>query len=198
MDGSIFYYLGGALVLAALVLSWIGIRGKGGFPASNRSMAAVLALFGLLVIATSAYAVANAQEEQEHREEELAEEQADAAQAEEGAEETEKPAGGEKPPPPPAEENTFELTSPEDGSLVFEPDSLQTTPGNLTIAYTNPSAVPHNVAVEDVEQQLLGGSETITESDVELQVELVPGEFVFFCTVPGHREAGMEGTITVE
>lgn len=193
MDGTVFYWVGGALVLAALVLSWIGVKGKATFPPSGRVMALILSVFGLLVVVTGAYAVANAREEQEHRDEELAQEQEEAEHAEQGA--AEKPAGGEAPA---GAQSTFELTSPADGSFVFEPDSLQTTAGNLTVTYANPSAVSHNVAVEDVEQQLLGESETIADAEVELSVDLVPGEYIFFCTVPGHREAGMEGAITAE
>ena len=32
----------------------------------------------------------------------------------------------------------------------------------------------------------------------EATAELVPGEYIYFCTIPGHREGGMEGTLTVD
>ena len=38
----------------------------------------------------------------------------------------------------------------------------------------------------------------MANEDTEASAELVPGEYVYFCTVPGHREGGMEGTLTVE
>jgi uncharacterized cupredoxin-like copper-binding protein len=41
-------------------------------------------------------------------------------------------------------------------------------------------------------------SETVTESTTSVTAKLKPGEYTFLCTVPGHAEAGMEGTLTVE
>lgn len=193
MDGSIFFFAGGALVLAALVISYIGIRGKDSFPAGRGAMTGSIAVFAVLVVGTAAYAVANAREEEQHRLDQAAEEQAAAA---------EEVAAGEQdaaaPPEAPAEVLTLDLTSPADGSLSFEPDSLQAGPGTITLAYENPSPVPHNVAIGDDEEQLLDESETVSESLTEATAELVPGEYFYFCTVAGHREAGMEGVLTVQ
>jgi len=195
MDGTLFYYVGGALVLAALVLSFIGIRGKESFPPSGRALAGISALFGVLVIATAAYGVANAREEVDHREKELAEEEAHAA--------AEEPAKGGEPgaPPakaPPAAAETLDVTSPDDGSLSFEPDSFSTKAGTITLAYDNPSPVAHNISIKDNSGQTLAESETVTGDATEASAELVPGEYVFFCSIPGHETGGMEGTLTVE
>jgi plastocyanin len=200
MDGSDFFILGAALVAAALILSAIGIRGKASFPGSRPLLVGVTALFAAVVAATGALAVVNAREEQEHRDEELAHEEAAAGEeaTEEGApaEEAGGAAAGEQPAP--AEAAGLELTSPEDGSLSFDPDALEAPGGPVTITYANPSQVTHNVAVEAADGELLGETPTFTAGEEELALEdLPPGEYVYFCTVPGHREGGMEGDLEV-
>ena len=96
-----------------------------------------------------------------------------------------------EPPPPPSSASALDVTSPEDGGLIFEPDGLQAQAGNLTITYSNPSPVPHSLAVEggrdSARPRRTGGRSS----------QLAPGEYVFFCTVPGHREGGMEGDLAM-
>ena len=89
------------------------------------------------------------------------------------------------------------MSSPADGVLDFEPSKLTAKAGTVTIDYDNPSPVDHSVAIE-------AGSKTLAESDIVADAtltataDLKPGKYVFYCTVPGHREAGMEGTLTVK
>jgi plastocyanin len=85
------------------------------------------------------------------------------------------------------------LTADPDGGLSFDQTELTAAAGEITIELVNDSGVPHNVEIEGQE-----ASETITEGTTELTVTLEPGEYVFFCNIPGHREGGMEGTLTVE
>ena len=204
MDGTVFFYFGGALVLAALAISYIGIKGKASFPPNNATMAGALALFAVVVVGTAAYAVANAREEQETRNEEHAAEEAEAA-AEEPGSPPAPPAspggpGGAPPgaPAPPAEAETFEVASPEDGGLSFAPDSFEAKAGTITLAYENPSPIPHNINIEDAAGETLKESADVTGGEVELTAPLVPGEYTFYCSIEGHRESGMEGTLTVE
>jgi plastocyanin len=198
MEETLFYAFGIALVASALVLSALGLRSKS-FPGSRIVLAGLVVYFAGLVGATSTFAVLNAREEQRVRDAEHAEEAATAPaeQAETTTPGTTKPPG--EPPGGPARGGgqTVKVSSPAGGDLVFEPSELTAEAGSLTIEYENPSPVQHSVAIE-------AGSETLAESKIGTETTLTasadldPGEYVLYCTVSGHREAGMEGTLTVE
>jgi plastocyanin len=201
MEETLFYVFGIALVLSALVLSALGLRIQR-FP-SRVVLAGTVAYFVVLVGATSTFAVLNAREEQRVRDAEHAEE---AGQSEAVSEEVQAQPDGQAPPPgiepppgaePPPAPETVKVSSPADGSLIFEPEALTAKAGTVTIEYDNPSPVDHSVAIEEG-SKTLAESEIVTEATTRATAELKPGEFVFYCTVPGHREAGMEGTLTVE
>jgi plastocyanin len=81
--------------------------------------------------------------------------------------------------------------------LAFDKASLTSKPGKVTIDFTNPAALEHNVAIEKDGQEL-AVSETISQGKTSVSAELEPGTYTFLCTVPGHAEAGMEGTLTVK
>lgn len=85
------------------------------------------------------------------------------------------------------------LTADPGGALSFDQTELTAAAGEITIEFVNDSGVPHNVEIEGD-----GVSETITEGSTELIASLEAGEYVFFCNIPGHRDGGMEGTLTVE
>jgi plastocyanin len=106
--------------------------------------------------------------------------------AEETTEETTEGGGG----------TTLELAADPGGALAFDQTELTAPAGELTIHLTNDAQIPHNVEVEGngVEEV----SDTVTGADTSLTLTLEPGEYVFYCAVPGHREGGMEGTLTVE
>jgi plastocyanin len=91
---------------------------------------------------------------------------------------------------------TIMLAADPGGALAFDQTELTAAAGEVTIEFTNESGIPHNVEVEGngVEEV----SETITEGSTSLTLTLEPGEYEFYCAVPGHREGGMEGTLTVE
>ncbi|HET6695767.1 MAG TPA: plastocyanin/azurin family copper-binding protein [Gaiellaceae bacterium] len=108
---------------------------------------------------------------------------------------------------PPAEETTGDtggggsaatimLAADPNGDLAFDQTELTATAGEVTIEFMNDSGIPHNVEVEGngVEEV----SDTISEGSTTLTLNLEPGEYEFYCAVPGHREGGMEGTLTVE
>jgi plastocyanin len=82
-------------------------------------------------------------------------------------------------------------------ALAFDKDSLTAKAGKVTIDFDNPSAIPHNVVIEEDGKEL-AGFEPITESEKAATADLKAGTYTYYCSVPGHREAGMEGELTVE
>jgi plastocyanin len=84
------------------------------------------------------------------------------------------------------------------GGIAYTTDSATAKAGNVTIDFTNPQPLTHDVAIEDSSGKTIGQTDLIAEGSDSAPVKLKSGEYTFYCTVPGHREAGMEGTLTVK
>jgi plastocyanin len=94
---------------------------------------------------------------------------------------------------------TLKVEADPSGSLAYTTKSLSAKAGNVTIDFNNPQPLTHDVAVEDSSGKEVGKTELVAESSSTATLEnLKPGTYTFFCSVPGHREAGMEGTLTVK
>jgi plastocyanin len=92
---------------------------------------------------------------------------------------------------------TVKFSAPSDGSLKFDQGDVTAKAGKVTVDFANPSSTPHAVEIEGngVEK----ATETVTGGDAPpITVELKPGKYEYYCPVPGHRQAGMEGTLTVQ
>ena len=74
-------------------------------------------------------------------------------------------------------------------ALKFEPDHLDATAGVIHIVLDNTGSTVHTFVVDGTDFKL-------TDDD-EGDIDLAAGDYVFYCDVPGHRAAGMEGTLTV-
>ena len=186
MDGNFFFVVGIVLVCAAVALAFFGIRGSDSFPPSRGVMVGVIGLFAAVVATTMAFAIVKSNDEQRERNEKQAEE-AQRAQAEAGQPATSGAPG-----------ISLAVDSPSDGSLVFQPNGLSAKPGNITITYDNPSQVPHSIAVATSDGNVLGEVQPFTAGKESVDLtNVAAGKYVFYCTVPGHREAGMEGNLTV-
>ena len=92
---------------------------------------------------------------------------------------------------------TLKIDADPGGALKFTKDTLSADAGKVTIDMGNPSDLPHAVEIEGegVEEKgetvMKGGTSTAT-------ADLKPGEYEFYCPVPGHQEGGMTGTLTVK
>ena len=96
-----------------------------------------------------------------------------------------------------AENGTLEIPAVDSGAPAFEFADATAPPGALTIASPNPSSVEHNIALEGGGVDEVGP--VVADGGVsEIEVDVQAGEYTFYCSVPGHREGGMEGTLTVE
>jgi plastocyanin len=90
------------------------------------------------------------------------------------------------------------------GQLAYTATKATATPGAVTISMANMSGVSHNIAVESGEGGAtakgapLGASQFTTKGSASVTVTLKPGAYTFFCQAPGHRPAGMYGTLTVK
>jgi plastocyanin len=164
-----FHVIGGLFAVWAVTLTAIGIR-RDDFPSAGLQTFAVGTISVLLAAgAIGSGIVTSAQEAEEHDEE--------GDEAEGGA-------------------GALTLSADPSGDLSFDTDTLDARAGQVTIEMDNPSTVPHNVSVEgrgvNEEGRTVGqgGTSTVT-------ADLQAGEYDFYCSVAGHREGGMEGTLTV-
>jgi plastocyanin len=80
--------------------------------------------------------------------------------------------------------------------LKYNTKVLRATAGAVTIRFTNLSQLHHNVRLEIGEKEY-GGTKTIGHGVTQVTLHLAKGVYHFYCSVPGHEDAGMSGTLTV-
>lgn len=93
---------------------------------------------------------------------------------------------------------TLDFEADPGGELAYTVESATSKAGEVTVNFTNPQQLSHDVAIEDAGGKEVGATEVIGEGSDSTEVDLKAGEYTFFCSVPGHREAGMEGALTVK
>jgi len=90
------------------------------------------------------------------------------------------------------------LAADPSGQLKFTKSALSAKAGKVTIQFTNSSPMSHNLTIEQgTSGPMVGATPTFQGGSKTLTVNLKPGTYTFFCSVPGHRAAGMQGTLTV-
>ena len=95
--------------------------------------------------------------------------------------------------------STIQIEADPGGGLAFTSDNLTAEAGAATLEFNNPQPVGHDADIEDESGKVVADTAVIAESSDSAAIkDLKPGKYVFFCSVPGHREGGMEGTLTVE
>jgi plastocyanin len=223
---TLFYICGGVLAVSALVVTFLGLKSKN-FPGKAFPLVIVWFAVFVIGAATFAVRYSAAEQEHKQHELEKAGEEIEEAESaggfeneggalggesEEGEEEAEEAAEGsiegEEPVGPTegsqqgggkgnAEASTTLQLAADKTALLFDKKELTGKPGKVTIDFENPSAIPHNVVILKDGKEL-AGFEPIAEGEESVSADLEAGAYTFICSVPGHAEAGMEGTLTVE
>jgi plastocyanin len=188
---AVYFVLGSILVAWGLGLAVLGLL-REDFPPSGRAGRMLVGTTALIVVATLVALLATT--EREHPREEAA------AEAAEKKAEGEKPGGeapGGAPPPasaPSVEASTVDVTEKEFSIALAGGNALQ--PGRYSFAVQNAGKIQHDLAIqgagENVKTPLLDAGQS-----KDLKANLNPGKYVFFCTVPGHEQAGMKVNVTV-
>jgi uncharacterized cupredoxin-like copper-binding protein len=93
--------------------------------------------------------------------------------------------------------SNLRLTADPGGQLRFDKKTLEAKAGKVTIVMKNPAPLSHNVSIEGAGVNEMG--ETVGQGGTStVSANLKPGRYTFYCSVPGHREGGMVGTLTVK
>jgi len=195
-NGTLFYVFGIALAVSAVVVSLIGLRLKD-FP--GRFAPLVALWFVALVGSATTFAVLHARDEEAAKAAELA-----TAGEEISKEESSSPVPSEAKTggAPEGQSNakgpgqTLRLSA-SPTQIAFSTTKLTSKPGKVTVDFDNPAPIEHDVAIEQ-NGKIVAQSELVTKGKTSVSADLKPGTYTFLCTVPGHAEAGMEGTLTVK
>jgi len=80
------------------------------------------------------------------------------------------------------------------GQLAFAAAKATGTPGPVTIEMPNKSGIQHDIVIDG-----LGRGEVVSSGTSSFKASLDAGKtYTYYCSVPGHRQAGMQGTLTVK
>jgi plastocyanin len=205
-DINAFHVVGAILAIWAVLVSALGVM-RHDFPGTKVAERVVIAITAILVVGTigtgvttSASAEHGGSGEVEHAVNKEGEEGSEAPQqgGEPAPDRGEDAPGGTGQDAPPGNAVTnLQLNADPDNGLTFDKADLEAKAGTVRITMTNPANLPHDVSLEGpggVDEQ---GEEVPKGGASEVEAELEPGEYVFYCSVTGHREEGMEGTLTV-
>jgi uncharacterized cupredoxin-like copper-binding protein len=207
-DINAFHVFGAILAIWAIALTAIGVRSHD-FPPKGLEKV-IIAISALLVVGAIASAIITSTEEKpkgseiaSHRnksgeEGSTAPDQGGTQAPSTGSDSGQTP-GGEtgKKPPGGAVAQTLTNNIATGTSLAFEKSSLTAKAGTVRLVATNPQPIPHNISLEGPGGLDEHGKTVPKGGSSQVSAKLKPGKYTFYCSVPGHRQAGMEGTLTV-
>ena len=93
---------------------------------------------------------------------------------------------------------TVKFAADPSGKIAYTETEVTAPAGNDTIEFDNPASLTHDVVIEDSSGNQVAATDQIAGDTTTTTADLKPGTYTFFCSVDSHREAGMEGTLTVK
>jgi plastocyanin len=93
--------------------------------------------------------------------------------------------------------NTITNSADPSGALKFTQSSLTAKAGKDTLKFTNSAPEMHDMTIATSSGTVVGKTPVFQGGTKTVSVTLKPGKYVFYCSVPGHRQGGMQGTLTV-
>ena len=101
-------------------------------------------------------------------------------------------------PASPGAASKLSISAASSGKLMFSAKTLKAKAGTVTITFVNHSPVGHNLTVvHGTNGAMVGATPTFDGGSKTLTLHLSAGTYTYYCSVPGHRQAGMQGTLTV-
>jgi outer membrane protein assembly factor BamB len=85
-----------------------------------------------------------------------------------------------------------------DNQLAFTANQETANAGKVTVDFTNNSALQHDVVLVNSDNKILGQTPVFQGGSKSFTASLTPGTYTYYCSVPGHRQAGMQGTLAVK
>jgi plastocyanin len=96
---------------------------------------------------------------------------------------------------------TLKISADAKNKLAFNKKKLTAKAGKVTIVMSNPSILPHNIALRrgtSMKSKLIAKGKVVTKGGVsKVTATLKKGKYRYACTVPGHEAGGMWGILTV-
>lgn len=92
-----------------------------------------------------------------------------------------------------AKGGTLTIDADPSGGLLYVSKAANAPAGALDVVLENKSGVPHNLVIDGA-----GETKVIPTGTADFKADFKPGSYTFYCSVPGHRQAGMEGKLTVK
>ncbi|MEK6252249.1 MAG: plastocyanin/azurin family copper-binding protein [Actinomycetota bacterium] len=93
---------------------------------------------------------------------------------------------------------TVSISADPNGALKFDTTSLSAKAGSDTFDFTNDAPIAHDFTIETSSGQKVAATPIFSGGTKSVTATLKPGTYTFLCTVPGHADAGMKGTLTVK